>query len=384
MPSATYTCPGVLRRLGINAVFLEPPMGGLETYTRQLIPQLLEARPSLQVTIFVNAAGAAMLAEEDWSALVSVKTHPLLGRRGVRAASESLLLGAIAKRARVDLLHSLAMTAPLWPGVPSVVNMPDVTWLRVPGAVPRPTRLLWRTVVIPAARAARRLITLSEVAKGEIVADLGVSPSRIDVVPLGPGGDPPATLTPEVDVRERFGLGRGPIVLAVSPLLAHKNLPPLIEAMAAVRRTAPEVVLVVAGHLTPLHADLASLATRLESPTVFVGWISSADLEGLYQAASCFAFPSIREGFGLPVLEAMRRGVPVVCSNISAIPEVAGDAALLVDPRRPGELGDAISRVLHNDELAHDLARRGKGRAAEFSWRRTAEETLASYDRALG
>jgi glycosyltransferase involved in cell wall biosynthesis len=106
-------------------------------------------------------------------------------------------------------------------------------------------------------------------------------------------------------------------------------------------------------------------------------------MEGLYRAASCFAFPSLREGFGLPVLEAMRRGVPVACANVSAVAEVAGDAALLFDPRDPAEIAVAVLRLLQDRTLAEELAAKGRTRAAGFSWRRAAEETLASYERAL-
>jgi glycosyltransferase involved in cell wall biosynthesis len=141
---------------------------------------------------------------------------------------------------------------------------------------------------------------------------------------------------------------------------------------------------VVPANSTPLQAELERLAKSSGSSVVFPGWVSDADLEGLYGAAACFAFPSIHEGFGLPVLEAMRRGLPVVCSNVSAVPEVAGDAALLFDPHRPEEIAAAISRVLEDPKVAADLVERGRARAETFSWKRAAEETLASYERALG
>jgi len=107
------------------------------------------------------------------------------------------------------------------------------------------------------------------------------------------------------------------------------------------------------------------------------------DLEGLYAAAACFAFPSLREGFGLPVLEAMRRGVPVACSNASAVPEVAGGAALLFDPCRPSEIASAVTKILGDRDVARTLSERGLARAADFSWKRAAQGTLASFERAL-
>jgi glycosyltransferase involved in cell wall biosynthesis len=383
-----YACGSLhlrLVRLGVNAVFLEPRMGGIETFVRRLLPALLEVRPGLSITVFVNEAGRATLSEESWARDIELVTHPLLGRRGVRALSEALLVGSLARRRGCDLLHSVAMTGPVRPSLPSVVAVPDSTWLRVPGSVPPWTRLLWRAVVTPAARRADRVIVYSQAARTAIAEDFGIAAERIDVVTLGPGADPVTPATGERELRERLGLGDGPIVLAVSALLAHKNLPPLVEAMASVRRRVPEAVLVVPANPTPLRAELETQARTLGigGAVVFPGWVSAADLEGLYAAAACFAFPSYREGFGLPVLEAMRRGVPVACSNASAVPEVAGDAALLFDPHDPEAIADAVTRILDDPMLASDLAARGRARAGLFSWRRTAEETLASYERAL-
>jgi glycosyltransferase involved in cell wall biosynthesis len=372
-------------RLGVNAVFLEPQMGGLETYVRRLVPALIGVRPELRISLFVNADGREALAGEPWADGVDLVTHPLLGVRGLRALSEGLLVDTLARRRGCELLHSVAMTGPLRPRIPSVVTVPDVTWLRVPGAVPRSTLRLWRTTVIPAARRARRVIALSEEGRREIAEDFGISPDRIDVVPLGPGRDPVADPTPETELRRRLGLGEGPVVLAVSALLVHKNLPPLVRALRRVREDVPDAVLVVPANPTPLREELTALARELgiEDAVVLPGWLQAEDVDGLYRSASCFAFPSFREGFGLPVLEAMRRGVPVACSGTSAVGEVAGDAALLFDPRDEEAIADSILRLLKDPALAEELTRKGLERAAGFSWHRTAEETLASYDRAL-
>ena len=371
--------------LGVNAVFLEPQMGGIETYVRRLVPALLDVAPDLRVSVFVNDLGRAALAGEVWATDVELVTHPLLGVRGTRALSEALLLDALARRRGCELLHSVAMTGPLRPTVPSVVTVGDVTWLRVPGAVPRSTARLWKALAIPAARRARRVIAYSEVARKEVAEDFRIATDRIDVVPLGPGRDPVADPTPEAELRRRLGLGEGPIVLAVSALLAHKNLPPLVRALARVRESVPDAVLVVPANPTPLREELTALAHSLGigPAVVFPGWLSAQDVDGLYRSATCFAFPSFREGFGLPVLEAMRRGVPVTCSKTSAVGEVAGRAALLFDPHDAEEIAAAVGRLLTDRALAEELAAKGRRRAARFSWRRAAEETLASYERAL-
>jgi glycosyltransferase involved in cell wall biosynthesis len=370
--------------LGVNAVFLEPRMGGSETYVRRLYPAIREVRPDLRISVFVNGLGRELLAGEPWTEGVRLVTHPLLGRRGTRAVTEAILLGPLADRRGCDVVHSVALTAPLRLQAAGVVTIADVTWLRQARAVPLHTRLLWRTLVFPAARRADRVIAHSHAARTEIAEDLRVPEVRIDVVPHGPGAETREEPTPERELRMRLGLGDGPIVLAVSALLAHKNVGALVEALTEIRRVVPDATAVVPANPTPLGAELASRARELGVGDAFVlpGWVSAADLEGLYAAASCFAFPSLREGFGLPVLEAMRRGLPVVCSNASALPEVAGDAALMFDPQRTDELAAAVTRLLRDRHLAEELAARGRARAAEFTWRRAAEETLASFERA--
>jgi glycosyltransferase involved in cell wall biosynthesis len=374
-----------LSHLGVNALFLEPRMGGIETYVRELYPAILDARPDLRISMFVSDRGRELIAAEPWADRIQLVTHPLLGVPGVRALGEALLLDAVARRRGCQLLHSVALTAPIRPRVPSVIMVADVTWLREPGAVPRLTRTLWKSLVIPAARRARRLIAISESARDEIAEDFQVPLDRIDVIPLGPGRDGAGEPTDEAELRARLGLGAGPVILAVSAFLAHKNVEGLVEAMPAIRATAPDAVLVLPGNWTPLQDEVRALARAhgVESTVVIPGWVDAADLESLYRAAACFVLPSRREGFGLPVLEAMRRGVPVACSQTSAVPEVAGDAALFFDPERPEEIAQAVTRILGDPGLAAELAERGKERSLLFTWRRSAEETLATFERAL-
>jgi glycosyltransferase involved in cell wall biosynthesis len=374
-----------LAHLGVNALFLEPRMGGIETYVRELYPAILEARPDLKISMFVNARGRELIASESWGDAVRLVTHPLLGVPGGRALSEALLLDAFARRRRCDVLHSVALTAPLRPRVPSVVMVADVTWLREPGAVPGLTRALWKSLVIPAARRARRLIAISEAARAEIAEDFRVPLERIDVIPLGPGTSGTVKPTDERELRARLCLASGPVVLAVSAFLAHKNVERLVEAMPAIRDEFPDARLVLPGNWTPLQDDVRARAQALgiDGAVAFPGWVDAADLEGLFRTAAAFVLPSRREGFGLPVLEAMRRGVPVACSSTSAIPEVAGDAAVFFDPESAAEIAAAVTAILRDPGRAAELAERGKKRAALFTWRRTAEETLATFERAL-
>ena len=360
-------------------------MGGIETALRELYPALLEIRPNLRVSMFVNDLGRELISSEPWSAAVELVTHPLLGRRGTRALTESALLGPIADRRGCEVLHSVALTAPWWSRAASVVSIADVTWLQHPDAVPPATRLLWKTLVIPAARRAKRVIAYTESAANEVADTLRIARSRIDVVPLGAGGGTDAEPTPAHELRRRLGLGGGPVILAVSAFLAHKNVARLVEAMPAIRATSPDAVLVLPGNWTPLRDEVSARASALGlgDAVVFPGWIDAADLEGFYRIASCFVLPSLREGFGLPVLEAMRRGVPVACTRTSAVAEVAGDAALFFDPENVDEITAAVTSILEDDRRAAELVDKGRKRAALFTWRRAAEETLASFERAL-
>lgn len=375
---------GPLRRLAMNAVFLQPRMGGIETYVRSLLPALLEAQPSLDVSVFVNRAGRELLLREPWAESVRLLTNPLLGRRYTRALTELTVLGMLASRGGFDVLHSVALTGPLRTRPAHVLTVGDVTWIRHPDPAEQQTARLWRVLVPPVARRADRVLTYSEASRAEVAQDLRVPAERIDAVPLGPGKPPSVEPTPEAELRSRLGLGEGPVVLAVSALKAHKNVGRLVEAMALVRRGIEGAVLVVPANPTPLQAELEGLAETLgvRSAVVFPGWVGDEDLEGLYRAAGCVVLPSLREGFGLPLLEAMRRDVPVACSDASAMPEVGGDAVLYFDPLSVEGIASSVTSLLTDEALARRLVERGRERSRSFTWRRTAEETIESYERA--
>jgi len=374
---------GLPRRVGINAIFLEPPMGGLETYVRAIMPELVRLAPSTRFTIFCNPRGRGQLALERWSTEVELSVHPLIGRPGLKALSEMTVLGAVAGR-HVDLLHSVAFTAPLRTRAVNVVMLPDVIWILAPDEDHPATMRLWRLVVPRIARRADRLIAISHAAAADIVRHLGVPPQRIDVIPLGPGVQALVAPTAEPLLRERFALGSGPVVLAVSAKKAHKNLSRLIEAMPSVRDAYPDAVLVLPGRPTEHEQQLRALAGHLGlgAAVVFPPFVEAADLEGLYAAARCFVLPSLNEGFGLPVLEAMRRGVPVACAGVSAMPEVAGEAARYFDPSSAPDIAAAILALLDDPALAEQLASAGRERSQRFSWTATAEATLECYERA--
>ena len=373
------------RHVGINAVFLRPMMGGIDTYVRRLVPELLQVEPGLRLTVFVSRHGRSELADEPWIDQVKLATHPLLGVRYLQAAAEMTLIGAMAARRGVDVLQSVALTGPVVAAPAHVVTLGDLTWLREPSAVDRPTRWTWKTVVPLIARRADRILTYSESSRRDIVELLSIPEEEIDVVALGPGQSKLPAALPEAEVRSALDLGEGPIVFTASVMRPTKNLRRLIEAMPAVVEQVGDATLVMSGPPTTHQQELAALAadSGLSDRIRFPGYVDAAVLEGLYRCASCFVVPSLYEGFGLPVLEAMRRRTPVACSRASSLPEVAGEAALYFDPLDPEAIAAAVIRLLTDPALAARLADEGFERQSRFSWRATAEGTMACFERAF-
>jgi glycosyltransferase involved in cell wall biosynthesis len=376
----SMTLPG---RVGINAVFLEPRMGGLDTYVRALVPELVRLAPEVRFSVLCSPGGAEYLARESWAGQVELVSHPLLGRRGFKALSELTVLGAIAGR-RVDLLHSVALTAPLYTSAASVITLADVTWILAPDPGEIWTTRLWRLVVPPVARRADRVIVLSQAGANDVVEHLRVPRERIDVIPLAAGAGVSRSPTPAGELRQHLRLGDGPVILTVSAKKVHKNLERLVRAIVPIARSWPDVVLVMPGNPTTHEQELRELSAELgiSANVAFPAYVDAADLEGLYRLAKCFVFASINEGFGIPILEAMRRGVPVACSRASALPEVAGDAARYFDPLSVQEISDALTELLADTNLAERLAARGRERERLFTWEAAARRTLESYSRA--
>ncbi len=203
-------------------------------------------------------------------------------------------------------------------------------------------------------------------------------------MPLAARSAAAAAPTPASTLRSTLELGERPVLLSPSAKRPHKNLVRLWRALAAIPPP-QRPMLVVPGYPTPHEAELRALARELgiDADLRLPAWISEPDLEGLYAVASGVVFPSLYEGFGLPVLEAMARGVPVACSNRSSLPEVAGDAALSFDPEDVTAIRQAMERLLDDGPLRARLTAAGTRQAARFSWERTAELTVASYRRAL-
>jgi len=365
--------------VAFNALFLDPGVsGGPETYLRGLVPAIATAFPRLRLTLFTTRRGATALRAGGWTDFARILHLPAdEGQRGRRLLAEQVLVAAGARRAGADLLHSLASTGPVRPLTRSVVTLHDVTFTRIRtfGAL---TTVAMRLVVAGAARSADALISGSEAARDDVCAALGLDPARFTVVPHGAGRPPTVAPAPAESLRARLGLDGRRLVLCVGAVRPHKNQRLLVEALP---RLPGDVALVLAGvhelgaDELPGLADRLGVADRLRMP----GYLPDAEVEALWGMASCLAFPTRGEGFGLPVLEAMRRGVPVACSDIPVLREVGGDVAHYFPPDDAGAAASAIAAAIADARAAAS----GRERAARYSWEAAAHGTHAAYERAL-
>jgi glycosyltransferase involved in cell wall biosynthesis len=367
-------------RVGINVLYLVPEqVGGTEIYARRLVAALAAHRPDTEWVVFCGAEAGAVLPDPEWPGNVRVAASKVrCANKPLRVGFELARLPSLVAREGCELLHSLGTTAPLHGDFVRVTTVHDLIYDLFSGSFPTAARLGLKAVVPLAARRSTRVQVSSTATRDEIVERLRVPAARVDVVPLGRGMREIDPAQPPAQVRARLGIEGRPLLLTVAAGLPHKNLDRLLQA-AAVARARPALVL--AGHPGRASDRLRGLAEELgiTDRVRFTGWIEDAQLEALYRAADGFVYPSLHEGFGMPVLEAMHRGVPVACARATSLPEVAGDAALLFDPLSVDAIAAAIDRLLDDRVAAAELVSKGRARAAEFSWARTAEAAWESY-----
>jgi glycosyltransferase involved in cell wall biosynthesis len=367
--------------VGLNLIYLVPgETGGMEVTARELIPELVRLAPAgTRFTAFVNRdAGPG-----PWGELVPKVEVPVrVANRIEWVRGEQQLLPRLAAREHVALVHSLASTAPLWGRFKRVVTVHDLIYRLYPEAHAG-LRARGMGVLVPlAVRRSDRVIAVSQLTKRDLMELLGTPEERIDVVLPGIGAAPRAQPLAEAQLRERFDLDERQVLLVLSAKRPHKNLLALLEAAAMLER---RPILILAGYPTAHEHELRERAQTLgiADDVRWPGWLEAAEIEGLWRLSAGFVFPSLYEGFGLPVLEAMARGVPVACSNAASLPEVAGGAALLFDPRDPRAIADAMAELLAGGAAIERLREAGLARAAQFTWERSARATLETYARTL-
>jgi glycosyltransferase involved in cell wall biosynthesis len=295
-----------------------------------------------------------------------------------------LLIGRRARRMGAELVHHPRHLVPPELGLPgpSLVTVHDVLPLSQPDVYSRLILDRYRLLTRTAVRSARLVLTGSRHSAGEISALLRVSPERIRVTPYGVEEHfRPVPVEPEW-LERRFGIG-GPYVLCVATLEPRKNLTGAIRAFERIAGEFPEHRLALIGGTGWKSREFERLAASTKAPVLRLGYVSDEELVRLYSAADCFLFPSLSEGFGFPVLEAMACGAPVVSSDRTSLPEVVGDAGLLVDPVDEEAVAGALTAVLGSEERRAELARKGRAHAGAFTWRRCAKQTVEAYREAL-
>ena len=363
----------------LNALFLDPSVsGGPETYMRGLVPALARERPATRLTVVTTRSGAAALRSDGWGEWAEVRELPCEdGQRLRRTWAEQVLLPRLARRLRADVLHSLASLAPVRPRVPAAITLHDVTFV-LRRTFSRTTTVGMKEIMLRAARRADSLVAPSAATRDEICAVFGLDPASVAVIPHGAGQPPDVDPVPEAELRERHGLGAGRVVLCVAAKRPHKNQGLLLRALGHLE---DDVVVVLAGHAEPYEDELRAQAAQLgvEGRVRYLEFVPDAELEGLWRLAECAAFPTLGEGFGLPVIEAMARGVPVACSDLPVLREVGGDVAHYFTPDDPAAAAAAIAAA--RDDAAARTA--GPRRAARFTWEESARMHWESYERAL-
>ncbi len=293
-----------------------------------------------------------------------------------------------AFRDKVDLLHVPAFSGPVLRTCPMVLTVHDLMYTRHPEWLPtQRARWYWGTWIPLTARRATAVITDSDYTKRDLVELAHVLPDRVHVVPLALD---PLFLTPPSDDQVRTSasrlVGEAPYLLYVGSVDGRKDWRTLLQAYALVRTRMPEVRLVIAGHIiqgrSQIHEHIQ--ACNVADSVLCLGHVPDSELTRLYAGASIFVYPSWFEGFGLPLLEAMAMGVPVISYRTSSIPEVVGDAAILIDPPFDYEnLACAMEQVLTDRLFRSGLVEKGSRRVKQFSWDRAAEETMAVYERCI-
>lgn len=367
-------------RIAIDAHSVGAKLGGNESYAVNLIEALAQIDSVNEYTIYITTGEARDRFHKRWPNFHVRTTLPHTPLIRI-----PLTLSAELHKHPVDVLHVQFTAPPICP-CPIVVSIHDLSFEHLPQTFKRRSRTQLKLTVRHSARRAARIISLSEHTRADIIETYGISADRVRAIPLAA----PAHFAPVQDnrelqrVRHTYGID-GEYILSVGSLQPRKNLARLVRAYASLRGSnsadkLPKLVLV--GKRAWLYDEtLRALdETGVKDEVVLTGYVPQTDLPALYSGTVCFVYPSYFEGFGLPPLEAMKCGAPVIVGNKTSLPEVVGKAALTVDPYDVGAIAGAIKQVLYDPLLRNELIAKGKKRADEFDWRDTARKTLAVYE----
>ncbi len=368
--------------VGVNAHLLSLAdtyrSAGINSYIQHLLGHLPEVNPHIDYTVFLSERRYPGGAGLDL-AFSRLPTQ----RPPARIFWEQAIQPWSARKAGLDLLHGTAFVGPQVGTCPYIITVHDLSFLSYPQSFPALNRVYLRAFTRLSVHRARRIIAVSESTKHDLIRYYGISPAKVDVVHNGVDPDfRPVPSAKVADFRRQHKLPDR-FILFVGTLEPRKNVTCLIEAYARLPGSRPPLMLL--GGKGWLYDEIFSRVEmlNLQDEVIFVGYVPAEELPLWYNAASLFVYPSLYEGFGLPPLEAMACGTPVVTSAASSLPEVVGQAGLLADPTSSEALAAAMEQVLAHPDVQEEMGRAGLVRAKNFSWQRTAACTVDSYQRAL-
>ena len=371
-------------RIAIDAHSVGNQLAGNESYAVNLIEALAAIDSTNSYTLYVTKRSAVERFSGRWPNFSVSRTLP-----HTPIVRIPVTLSAELRRNPVDVLH-VQFTAPPFVPCPFVVSIHDLSFEHLPLTFKRRSRMQLRLTVRRSARKAARVLVLSESTRQDIIETYGILPERVTAIPLAaPEHFGPVTDDKELQrVRHTYGI-TGDYILSVGSIQPRKNLARLVGAYARLRAERPGIKLpklVLVGKKAWLYTETlrAIELSGVGDQILLTGYVSDTDLPALYSGALCFVYPSYFEGFGLPPLEAMKCGVPVIVGNRTSLPEVAGDAGLLVNPFDEAEIASALGRLIDNSDLRDKLRVKGLKRANHFSWHETARRTLEVYEEVAG
>jgi glycosyltransferase involved in cell wall biosynthesis len=377
---ARFTFRDTLMRIGINTLACMPGRsGGDGRYVRELVARLTNIDRDNHYYIFIAPWN------EEWFRVSGPRAHrvmcPAPRAFSARVLWEQLFLPMYAARLRLDLFHAPVNVAPLAMPCRVVLTLLEAEPFMFPETIPLPLRLYWQAMRRLSAKRASRILAISNSSKDELVQYMGLRADSIAVTHLGVdldrftgSSDPQVTLLPE--------LAGAPYFLWTGRAYPRKNVVRLVEAFGALKRRGLPHRLVLVGvqgwGSSELQTAIEQLGTYRQC-VLIPGYLSDATLVALYQHADAFVFPSLHEAFGLPVLEAMACGAPVITSTTTCLPEIVGDAAITVNPTHTREIEEAMYRIATEPGRRAELVERGLRRTRQFTWEQNAREVVALY-----
>lgn len=372
-----------MAKIGLDLRFWRQGTGGLGRYSRNLLQELLKIDQTNTYTAILTPADKAefdLQAPNLQELIIDVPHYSL---------AEQRQLAKILTNQKFDLVHFTHFNHPIRYRQPFVITIHDLIMHLYPSPAQRRSlikNLAYRAVIRDCRRAAK-IIVPSEATKQDLVKILRFPLEKIIVTPEGSEAifrphspEEIRGIKAKLKLPEQF-------LLFVSRWTHYKGLPALLEAYQQLQKTHPQLGLVICGSPEKNSEAVETQVRQLAAANPLVvtpGFVSDADLATLYSAATVYVHPSLYEGFGIMILEAMAAGAPVVTSNVSSLPEVVGEAGLLIDPKSPSEIVSAVERILKDPVLAKELVRKGYERVRQYSWAKMAEQTLAVYKEVLG